>query len=176
MTMMMRWFDRSFGLGLGNELLPMILERFRGTPLRLELLVRSIPAEDLTTSRDGTWSAQANVGHLLDLEPLWYGRLEDLLAGAEELRPADLTNRKTHEADHDGRPVDELLAGFRAERDRLVERAESLGSEERGATALHPRLNQPMSMADLFFFVAEHDDQHLARIRELGKLYGETTA
>jgi uncharacterized damage-inducible protein DinB len=151
----------------------MILERLRGTPLRLELLVRSIPAEELTASRDGTWSAQANVGHLLDLEPLWYGRFEDLLAGAEELRPADLTNKKTHEADHDSRPVEELLAGFRAERSRLVERAESLGPDERGATALHPRLKQPMSMADLFFFVAEHDDQHLVRIRELAGLVQE---
>jgi len=113
------------------------------------------------------------VGHLLDLEPLWYGRFEDLLAGAEELRPADLTNKKTHEADHDNRPVEELLAGFRAERSRMVERAESLGPDERGATALHPRLKQPMSMADLFFFVAEHDDQHLVRIRELAGLVQE---
>ena len=170
MTTMMRWFDRSFALGLGNELLPMILERLRGTPPRLELLVRSIPAEELTASHDGTWSIQANVGHLFDLEPLWYGRLEDLIAGAEELRPADLTNRKTHEADHDGRPIEDLLADFRAERDRLVERAETLSPEQRGGTALHPRLKQSMSMADLFFFVAEHDDQHLARIRELARL------
>jgi hypothetical protein len=151
----------------------MILERLRGTPLRLELLVHSIPEAGLTASHDGTWSAQVNVGHLLDLEPLWYGRLEDLLAGAEELRPADLTNRKTHEANHDSRPVEELLAGFRTERSRLVERAESLGSGEQGAMALHPRLKQPMSMADLFFFVAEHDDQHLVRIRELAGLAQE---
>ena len=175
MTTMMRWFDRSFALGLGNELLPMVLERLRGTPPRLELLVRSSPAEELTASRDGTWSAQANVGHLLDLEPLWYGRLEDLIAGAEELRPADLTNRKTEEAGHDAQPIDELLDGFRAERNRLVERAESLRPEEGRGTALHPRLKQPMSMADLFFFVAEHDDQHLARIRELACL-GEGAA
>ncbi len=164
----MRWFDRTFALGLGNEFLPMILERLRGSPLRLEHLVRSIPEGRLSTSPDGTWSAQANVGHILDLEPLWYGRLEELLAGADELRPADLTNRKTHEADHDGRHIEELLAGFQAERMRLVDRAESVDPEHRGGTALHPRLKQPMSMADLFFFVAEHDDQHLARIRELG--------
>jgi hypothetical protein len=32
---------------------------------------------------------------------------------------------------------------------------------------LHPRLNQPMRVVDLLFFVAEHDDYHLARISEL---------
>ena len=173
----MRWFDRTFALGIGNELLPMILERLRGTPLRLELLIGTLPEERLVAaSGDGTWSVQANVGHLLDLEPLWYGRLEDLVGGAEELRPADLTNRKTHDADHDNRRIDDLLAEFRSRRSRLVRRAESLGPDELEGTALHPRLEQPMSMADLFFFIAEHDDHHLARIRELGSLQREVGA
>ncbi len=164
----MGWFDRSFTLGIGNELLPMILERLRGTPPRLELLIGTIPEGSLTATPDGSWSAQTNVGHLVDLEPLWYGRLEDLVGRAEELRPADLKNRKTHEADHDGRPIDELLAEFRGERGRLVGRTEALTPKELEGTALHPRLKQPMGMADLFFFIAEHDDHHLARIRELG--------
>ena len=172
----MRWFDRSFTLGIGIELVPMILERLRGTPLRLELLIGTLPEESLTASGDGTWTVQANVGHLLDLEPLWYGRLEDLVGGAEELRPADLTNRKTHEADHDNRRIDELLAEFRSGRSRLVRRADGLGPEQLEGTALHPRLKQPMSMADLFFFIAEHDDHHLARIRELGSLQREVGA
>ncbi|MEE8148789.1 MAG: DinB family protein, partial [Longimicrobiales bacterium] len=60
-----------------------------------------------------------------------------------------------------------LLADFRAARERLVARLESLPADELGATALHPRLRQQMSVADLFYFVAEHDDHHLARIREL---------
>ena len=35
-------------------------------------------------------------------------------------------------------------------------------------TALHPRLETPMRMMDLFYFVAEHDDHHLARITAIG--------
>jgi|GEM_PF-4393916 len=34
-------------------------------------------------------------------------------------------------------------------------------------TALHPRLKTPMRIVDLAYFVAEHDDHHLSRIREL---------
>ena len=37
-------------------------------------------------------------------------------------------------------------------------------------TALHPRLLTPMRVIDLCFFVAEHDDHHLARIWELLQL------
>ena len=172
----MRWFNRSFSLGLSNEHVPVILERLRGTPLRVEHLVHSIPREVLMASADGSWSAQTNVGHLVDLEPLWYSRLEALLPGAEELGPADLTNRKTHDADHDGRATDDILDAFRAERTRLVDRVENLDPKERGGTAMHPRLGKPMSMADLLFFVAEHDDQHLARIRELVSEHGVETA
>jgi hypothetical protein len=32
-------------------------------------------------------------------------------------------------------------------------------------TALHPRLKIPMRIVDLAYFVAEHDDHHLATIR-----------
>jgi hypothetical protein len=34
-------------------------------------------------------------------------------------------------------------------------------------TALHPGLKTPMRIIDLAYFVAEHDDHHLASIREM---------
>ncbi len=47
-------------------------------------------------------------------------------------------------------------------------RSESaLSPAELRMTALHPRLRQSMSVADLSFFVAEHDDHHLAKIEVL---------
>jgi hypothetical protein len=33
--------------------------------------------------------------------------------------------------------------------------------------SLHPRLKTPMRTIDLFTFVAEHDDHHLAKITEI---------
>jgi hypothetical protein len=32
---------------------------------------------------------------------------------------------------------------------------------------VHPRLGTPMRLVDLAYFIAEHDDHHLARLREL---------
>ena len=34
-------------------------------------------------------------------------------------------------------------------------------------TSLHLRLKQPMRLVDHLYFVAEHDDHHLAKIGEL---------
>ena len=42
-----------------------------------------------------------------------------------------------------------------------------LPPDQLARTALHPRLRQPMSVVDLCFFVAEHDDHHLRTIKEL---------
>jgi hypothetical protein len=37
---------------------------------------------------------------------------------------------------------------------------------------VHPRLQQPMRVVDMAFFVAEHDDHHLARMTQLARMFG----
>ncbi len=165
-----RWFDRRFDLGLPPEAIPEIIERLRGTPARLEERLREAPPRVLVERYEGKWSIQENAGHLLDIEPLWEGRLDDLLTGASELRSWDLTNRKTDEANHNARKCEEILTAFRKARQRIFLRLEELEDSRLRATALHPRLRQPMTAVDLFFFVAEHDDHHLARITSILKL------
>jgi uncharacterized damage-inducible protein DinB len=162
-----RWFDRKFALGLGADSVPELLGRLRDAPHRLAATVGGLPREVLTRRSEGKWSIQENAGHLADLEPLWEQRLNDYDAGAAELHPADLENRKTHEAGHNDRAISDILAEFRDVRGRIVDRLAGMTSAELARTALHPRLRQPMSVADLCFFVAEHDDHHLRTIEEL---------
>jgi len=167
MTTERRWFDRRFQLGLGVEAAPGLLERLRQTPARLAQAVTGLPAATLTRRSGGSWSIQENVGHLLDLESLWDVRLDDFDKGAAVLHPADLENRKTHEAGHNDRQIADLLAEFRRARFAVLSRLDRMSAAELGRTALHPRLQQPMSVVDLCFFVAEHDDHHLRTIEEL---------
>ena len=166
------WFERRFDLGLAPEVFPELLERIRGTPARLEEWVRGVPPASMTERGGGdAWSIQEHVGHLGDLEPLWAGRLEELMAGSPDLRPADLENRATYEAGHNSGDIAELLRHFRHEREAIVDRLEGLTDEDLLRTALHPRLQQPMTVVDLFFFVAEHDDHHLATISARGPIH-----
>jgi uncharacterized damage-inducible protein DinB len=173
MTTSRRWFDRKFELGLGPDAAPELLERLRRTPERLADAVRGLPSEILTRQPDGKWSIQENAGHLLDLEPLWDQRLDDYDAGVVELHPADLENRKTHEAAHNDRAISEILAKFSGVRGRIVDRLAKMTPDQLARTALHPRLKQPMSVVDLCFFVAEHDGHHLRTIDELRVLFVE---
>jgi uncharacterized damage-inducible protein DinB len=164
------WTKRSFNFDFPADLYPELLERLRGTPARAEEITRSLPA-DVLTRRDGdTWSIQENLGHLADVEALFTGRLDDYDAGVETLRPADMTNRATHGANHNARPFASVLSDVRAQRERLVARLEAMQPADFARQAFHPRLQKPMRVVDMLLFLAEHDDYHLARIRELTRL------
>jgi uncharacterized damage-inducible protein DinB len=162
-----KWFERRFDFSLPVGVFPCVVERLRGTPARLEETTRHLPPRVLTARRGGSWSIQEHAGHLIDLDELHEGRLEDYARGLEVLRPADLTNRKTFEAGHNDVPLKDLLAAFRAARQRFVVRLEALTEDELAVSALHPRLQLPMRVIDMVLFVAEHDDHHLATITEL---------
>jgi hypothetical protein len=89
------------------------------------------------------------------------------MAGSEQLTVADLRNRKTAEANHNARPLEQILAEFRAAREELLKRVDALDATLFARAIPHPRLKTPMRLVDHLYFVAEHDDHHLARIWEL---------
>jgi uncharacterized damage-inducible protein DinB len=164
------WFERRFTFDhVAPEDFPVLLERLRGTPARLEDKLSGLSRDVLTRRPGDAWSIQEHAGHLLDLDDLHYGRLDDYRAGAEVLRPADLDNRRTHGARHNERPLQDLLAAFRRERGRFVDRLDAWEPALLTIRALHPRLDQPMRVVDMALFVAEHDDHHLARMTELAR-------
>ncbi len=169
--MKLRWVDRTFDFSMPVELFPVVVDRLRGAPARVEDKVRDLPASVLTRRDGNAWSIQEQIGHLLDLDELHDGRLDDYLAGAAVLRPADITNRRTTEAGYNERPVAALVSAFRSERQSFVDRLEGWDERRLADKALHPRLKQPMRVIDMAFFVAEHDDHHLARMTELARLF-----
>ena len=162
-----KWFDRSFDFSSKENIFPSIIERLSGTPIRLEEKFKSISPDILTVRVERTWTIKENVGHLTDLEPLWQGRLDDIINGKMELRTTDLQNTKTSLANHDAVQIKTLLDNFRQIRKQTINLLEKLDEKEVFKSALHPRLKTPMRTMDLFLFVAEHDDHHLARISEL---------
>ena len=167
MTQVAKWFERKFEFTFPVELYPNLIIRLLGTPARLEEILRGRPRDVLIDKPQGKWSAQEHAGHLLDLEPLWLARVDDFIAGSDQLSVADLSNRKTDEANHNGRQLEEILMDFRNARSQLVKKLDGVDESLFGRALVHPRLKQPMRLVDHLYFVAEHDDHHLARIWEL---------
>jgi uncharacterized damage-inducible protein DinB len=173
MNRQVNWFSREFRFDSDQNIFPSIIERLWGTPIRLHAKIQLIPPGILELQFENTWSIKENIGHLTDLEPLWQGRLQDILSGEKVLRATDLQNRKTTEANHNSKSIEVLLEAFTQVRAETLSMLEPLTEADIFRSALHPRLQTPMRTMDNFLFVAEHDDHHLARISELTRILSQ---
>ena len=162
----MPWVDRKWSFDFPAGLFPGIVERLRGTPARIAQLIDKQPHTLLSRRIDDRWSVNEHIGHLIDLDELDHIRLDEFLDGAETLTAADMSNKRTFEAGYNDVLAGTILDYFRARRLDLVSRLELVTDDDVLRTAMHPRLKMPMRLVDWVYFVAEHDDHHLARIRE----------
>lgn len=162
-----KWFERKFPTIEDDSLLLDIIERLDGTGLRIENKLHNSGSAYLQSTADYKWSIKKQVGHLSDLEPLWLQRIQQIKTGEANLKEADLTNRKTDEAEHDARKVKDLIADFTQQRRKLIKELRACTADQLSNQAKHPRLGTPMKLVDLAYFVAEHDDHHLATIQEM---------
>ena len=72
-----------------------------------------------------------------------------------------------HDANHDEVNIHDLISTFEAEREKLLRVLRNITEQDLEKSAVHPRLGTPMKLVDLAFFVAEHDDHHLAQMTYL---------
>jgi hypothetical protein len=162
-----KWIDRKFNLDIPEGWLQNILERLRGTEIRLQILTHGLDDNKASFKPDGKWSTKEHIGHLADLEELHEGRIDDFIARKEILRAADMNNTRTNNADHNNKNIADLIDEFASKRNIFISRFENLDDETQKFRSLHPRLKAMMKPVDMAFFTAEHDDHHLASIREI---------
>ena len=165
-----KWFDRKFDFTFEQNIFPSIIDRLEGTIVRLKYRVKNASVKILKNKPNGHWSVLENIGHLSDLEPLWQNRLQEIFEGEEIMSSADLTNAKTNQAGHNKKSLVDLVSKFVFLRNETLIQLHQLTETDIYKSSLHPRLKTPMRIMDLFLFVAEHDDHHLVRIKELIKI------
>ncbi len=162
-----KWFDRKFELGNKEYIMPSLLERLSGATIRIQEKLKNVHPKYYPIRHGNSWSLLEQVGHLWDLEELWLRRLDALMRGERDMPTADLQNRKTHEAQHNSKSINVLLNNFSNERNTLLARLRAMSRHDAFRSAIHPRLQQEMTLQDLCMFVADHDDHHLAMMTEI---------
>lgn len=160
------WFERSFHFDFPVSDFTVIFSRLEGSLFRLQCILVNADDEACSHSKDG-WSVKEHLGHLFDLEELWWKRLQDFLDHRALLTVADLANTKTKEAGHNEKTLEGLMQAFVIERQRMLETVYDFDKGTLGLMSVHPRLQQPMRLIDSLYFVAEHDDHHIAKISGL---------
>lgn len=166
-----RWTERTFNFEYPIGYFPCILTRLRGTIARVNALSLQCSRDVMKTQHEGKWSIQEHVGHLIDLEALHEGRIDDFRNRETLLRAADMKNTQTYAAEHNSRAFSEIAEEFGHTRLHFIARLETFSPEELEWSALHPRLQKQMRVVDLAYFVAEHDDHHFAIIDDLVATY-----
>lgn len=162
-----KWFDKKFQFELSQDNYDVILKKLGENPDRIMQRVSSLSEEVLSKKINNRWSIKENIGHLIDLEELHDGRIDDFIEGKKTLRPADLNNKKTDEANHNNKNISQLLIQLKQVRENFIKRMKSIDEKVLMRSSIHPRLNQPMRPIDMAQFVLEHDEHHIQTIKEL---------
>lgn len=162
-----KWIDHIFNLGLDPGWATNVISRLQDTSIRLQHYCKSLSNQELIYKPNGAWSIKEHLGHLIDLEPLHQKRLKEFVDKKECLTMADMSNTATEKADHNSESLDNLLSDFNGSRNDLITEYHNLSKESLLHDSIHPRLKVRMKPVDLLFFVAEHDDHHLAGIQEI---------
>jgi hypothetical protein len=159
------WLNREFAFDHQVGVFPILLERLRGTTARSKDLALDCSEEMLAARVANKWSVKEHLGHLIDLEPLDNRRLDEFLGQVTVLSPADMGNRRTENGSHRCIPIANILARLASGRASFIGRLEALTEKEVAIVAVHPRLQKPIRLLDWVYFLAEHDDHHLALAR-----------
>src|SRR5215213_10668643 len=111
------WFQRSFNFDFPVGLFPVIFSRLEGSIFRLSTILANADDERCSRSGEG-WSVKEHLGHLYDLEDLWWKRLNDFAENKAMLTTADLNNTKTKEAEHNEKTLESLMIAFTMDRQK----------------------------------------------------------
>src|SRR6476469_6852079 len=133
------WIQRQFNFNFPVGLFPVIFSRLEGSIFRIHTILLNADEERSSHSTEG-WSIKEHVGHLYDLEELWWKRLADFQSGKAVLTAADMTNTKTNEARHNEKTLEQLLHLFTFVRQKMLEAIYNLDAEMLERVSVHPRL------------------------------------
>src|SRR5690606_18584446 len=97
----------------------------------------------------------------------WQKRFIEIKATKTEMSPADLNNNATEKALFNQYNIGKILTDFERERQNTIRLLKSFKGKDFHHSLFHPRLNQPMRIIDLMYFVAEHDEHHLNQILKI---------
>lgn len=166
----LNWLERSFTFGLPVGMLPFYTERMHGTAVRLSEKLDNTSDTTFSTRPENKWSIKENIGHLIQLEAVGLVRTQEILNGVPTMSSAILEL----DQDYNAQRVDVLVAHFKTARIKTLEHINHLREDELLRSSIHPRFKVPMTIVDLAFFHAEHDDHHLVRMNEIIALFHKT--
>ena len=147
MSQVSKWFERKFEFSFPVELYPNLGARLRGLSARLEEVLRGRAHEVLTRKPRKEWRLRSTRVTCWTSSPFGW-RDGKLCRCQRPTHTSGLEKSKNHEANHNARPLEEILADFRSVREALLKRLDQVDVTSLVRTIPHPRLKTPMRLVD----------------------------
>ncbi|MDN3725138.1 GNAT family N-acetyltransferase [Aequorivita sp. SDUM287046] len=162
-----KWFNRKFNFNISMEKFPELLGSMELIVLKFQKVIQGRFEEQLNFKPNGKWSIKEHIGHLCILEPLWQKRFLEIKENKVKMSATDLNNQATNQSFFNQFSMEKLLSDFQEARANTIRIIESMSEEDFQKSLYHPRLNQPMRIIDLMYFITEHDTHHLNTLLEI---------
>jgi hypothetical protein len=143
-----------------------LLNRLDAAPKTIVALFVSRTDAELTTGRDGEWSAAEVLAHLRAADDIQAYRAYAILARDAPPLPAFDERRWAEVVGYAALPIRESLAVYAGKRGELVAMLRRITPEEWDRTCQHETLGALTLWAQLSN-LAEHEEEHLAQLKSL---------
>lgn len=144
-----------------------ILDELEQIPSVISELTHGLSREQWRWAPEGKWSTAINAGHLLTIESLWIGRLDNFVLGNEVLRAWNGTNNDTVDARFNEQNPKAIMEDFESIRSVHVKLLRKYEGKENELQARHPVTNAVVSLHRHVEVMLEHDHQHINTIKGL---------
>lgn len=141
------------------------IAKLRAFPAHLQSVVASLTAAQMRFKPANEWSVIENIGHLIDIDELYVGRVDRILAEERpefpRFEPDPIVAAKGYQQ-MDG---NELLQQFIATRQATIDGLSTIEPDELDRAGMHAVYGE-MTLRRLVEQLANHDQKHLVQIHE----------
>jgi hypothetical protein len=133
-------------------------------PATLRTQIAGLDRAALTFRPDGKeWSIVENIGHLLDIDALFGGRIGQIIARDNPTFTLLDVDEAVRRHDYQNKEAAFLLNTFAERRAALLDELRYIQPANRKRAGLHPT-GGPRSIEDLIIYLPRHDEQHRVQI------------
>lgn len=135
-------------------------------PITLRDVIQKVDNTLLLDRPQQKWSIQTHAGHLLTMESLWIGRLDDFFLERPTLRPWNGNNADTEAAQFDLQNISQILDDFESIRTAHLTMIKKNLELLIPRSCLHERSGRQLSFQEHLQWIVNHDQEHLKIINE----------
>jgi len=133
-------------------------------PTRLTALVTPLTDAQLQFRPDEKeWSVLENIGHLIEIDPLYVDRIDRILSEERPVFAPFDPDAGVRAADYQHKSLAELLATYVTQRQATIDGLSTIEPDELTRVGIHAKFGE-VSVARLVELLAGHDEIHYTQI------------